>query len=410
MSTRKLRVGVVGTGRGGVLANDCKLLKTAVLVAICDNNAEYLTKFKEEFKDQDISYYDNFDEFIKYDMDCVVLANYAHEHAKFAIKAMENGKDVISEVLPCKNLAEAVALIDCQERTGRNYFYSENYCYMKAPYEMKRKYKSGELGEFEYGEGEYLHDCESLWPSITQGNPEHWRNCMSAFFYCTHSAGPLLHITGLRPVKVMGFENNFNEKMARMGARAGGSAVEIVTLENGAHFKSLHGVGPSRDSVWYSVYGSKGRMESAREGTSRGNYNSVFACLDGATNAEDYYTPIIDDEENAMQTGHGGGDYYALKFAFNYLLGDKTADVIDLYEAIDMWLIGHFGYFSCVEQRVLDIPNFRDKAVREQYRYDTRSCFAEEENKEPLVSYLKSEISIDPKIYDIIKEKFNKKD
>ena len=365
MSEKKIRVGVLGTGRGAVLANDCKLLKTAVLVAVCDKWTESLTKLKDKLNDDNISYYENFDEFIKHDMDCVVLANYAHEHASFAIKAMESGKDVISEVLPCKNMAEAVALIECQQRTGRTYCYSENYCYMAAPYEMKKKYLSGELGEFEYGEGEYLHDCESIWPGITQGNPDHWRNNMSAFFYCTHSVGPLLHITGLRPVKVMGFENAFNEKAARMGAKSGGSALEIVTLENGANIKSLHGVAPSRDSVWYSVYGSKGHLESAREGTMGWDHKAIFSSLDSVPHTNQHYNPWVDDDENAWKTGHGGGDYYALKFAFNYMLGDKTADIIDLYEAIDMWLVGHFGYFSCMEQRVLDIPNLKDAKVRE---------------------------------------------
>ncbi len=34
-------------------------------------------------------------------MDAVVLANYAHEHAPFAIRCLNEGKHVLSEVLPC---------------------------------------------------------------------------------------------------------------------------------------------------------------------------------------------------------------------------------------------------------------------------------------------------------------------
>lgn len=76
---------------------------------------------------------------------------------------------------------------------------------MNAPHEMRLKYQAGELGEFEYGEGEYLHNCEPGWHKLTRGDRNHWRNRMSAFFYCTHSVGPLLHITGMRPIRVTGF-------------------------------------------------------------------------------------------------------------------------------------------------------------------------------------------------------------
>lgn len=60
---------------------------------------------------------------------------------------------------------------------------------------MRKRYKAGEIGEVEYAEGEYIHNCECEWFSLTQGNPEHWRNNMYSTFYCTHSIGPMIHIT-----------------------------------------------------------------------------------------------------------------------------------------------------------------------------------------------------------------------
>ena len=103
-------------------------------------------------------------------------------------------------------------LIETVEETGLIYAYGENYCYMPGPYEMRKLYKEGKIGEFEYGEGEYIHNCESIWPSISYGDPNHWRNLMHANFYCTHSIGPLIHITGLRPVKVVGLEGLKNKR------------------------------------------------------------------------------------------------------------------------------------------------------------------------------------------------------
>ena len=100
-------------------------------------------------------------------MDAVVLANYATEHATFAIRCMNKGKHVLSEVLPCETMAQAVELIETVERTGLVYAYAENYCYMTHTFEMWRRYRTGELGMALYGEGEYIHDCSAIWPQIT---------------------------------------------------------------------------------------------------------------------------------------------------------------------------------------------------------------------------------------------------
>ena len=168
---KKMKIGVLGAGRGTSMINYCKNADHAELVAICDKWEEGLNRHKNQCKGMDIAYYTDFEEFIRHDMDAVVLANYANEHAPFAIKAMKAGKHVFSEVLPVQTMKEAVELIEAVEETGMTYAYGENYCYMPAPYEMRRLYRAGKIGEFEYGEGEYIHNCESIWPNITYGEP-----------------------------------------------------------------------------------------------------------------------------------------------------------------------------------------------------------------------------------------------
>ncbi len=371
---RKVKIGVFGAGRGSTMMNYCKTAKNAVLVAICDKDESKLEAHKRGFEGADIAYFTTFDEFIKYDMDAVVMANYANEHAPFAIKAMKAGKHVLSEVLPVQTMAEAVELIECIEETGMIYSYAENYCYMPAPYEMRRLYKEGKLGKFEYGEGEYMHNCESIWDGITEhGNPKHWRNTMYSTYYCTHSIGPLVHITGLRPIKVVGFEVPFNERMDRMGAFAGPIAVELITLENGAVIKSLHGVGPSRNSVWYSVYGGNGRLESAREDAEAGNCGVIYANYDGHEGNR-CYEPVFELSKEAEGSGHGNSDFFTMYNFTEKILGNDKADIIDIYEALDMFLPGLYGYRSILNGNIpMEIPNMRDKAVREQFRND-RAC------------------------------------
>ena len=51
-------------------------------------------------------------------MDAVVLANYFHEHAPFAVQALKADKHVMSETAACHTLAEGVAL--ARELGGAN--------------------------------------------------------------------------------------------------------------------------------------------------------------------------------------------------------------------------------------------------------------------------------------------------
>ena len=125
---KKVRIGVMGAYRGSSMINYCESSDNAQVVAICDKWVEGLECQKALLNDPNITYYTDFEDFIKHDMDAVVLANYANEHAPFAIKAMKAGKHVFSEVLPVQTLKEAVELIETVEETGKVYAYGENYC------------------------------------------------------------------------------------------------------------------------------------------------------------------------------------------------------------------------------------------------------------------------------------------
>ncbi len=371
----KVRIGVLGAYRGGTMIEYCEKASNAQLVAVCDKYPGALKKIREEINDDSVTYYSDFEDFIKHDMDAVVLANYATEHAPFAIRCMERGLHVFSEVLPCQTMKEAVELIECVERTGKIYAYGENYCYMGAPREMRKLYREGKIGEFEYGEGEYVHNCAPIWPDITYGDPDHWRNRLYSTYYVTHSLGPLIHITGLRPVSVIGVESTMNERPLGVGRRGAGLGMEIVTLSNGAIVKSIHGE-LYENSIWYTVYGSKGRMESAREDARLGDVDRIYLKCDEypgeyadrpATNWE----PKDDNSAAAEAFGHGGSDFYSMFFFVEKILGRDYGEVIDVYEALDMFLPGLFAYRSILKGSVpMEVPDLRDPAEREKWRDD----------------------------------------
>ena len=408
---KKIKIGVLGAYRGTSMINYCKIADNAEVVAICDKWPEALEMQKENSKGLNITFYDNFDDFIKHDMDAVVLANYANEHAPFAIRAMREGKHVFSEVLPVQTMKEAVELIEAVEETGMVYCYGENYCYMPAVYEMRRLYREGKIGEFEYAEGEYIHNCESIWPSITYGEKNHWRNNMYSTFYCTHSLGPIIHITGERPVSVIGIETTMNDRQLAVGSKSAAFGIEMVTFENGGIAKSIHG-GLYKNSIWHTIYGSKGRMESSRFDEKDGEVRTIFV------NADEYpgeygdehlekYRPKMAYDDKAKTFGHGGSDFYSMYYFVEKLLGDENADIIDIYEAFDMFLPGMFAFRSIQNGSIpMEIPNLRDKAEREKYRNDT-ACTDPKAAGDMLLPTTKNGTpDIPDEVYDKVKEQW----
>lgn len=410
----KLRVGVVGAGRGKSMMRFCKTAENACLVAVCDIWEEGLNRVKEEMGTDGIGYYTSYDEFLNHPMDAVILANYAPEHVPLAIKAMEKGIHVMSEVMPSANLKEAIELVETVERTGCKYAYLENTCYMPGPREMKKLYREGVLGEFEYGEGEYCHNCEDVWTKLTHGKPDHWRNNMYASFYCSHSLGPLIHITGLRPKSVVGVELPELPRMRAMGRKGGIAAVELVTLENGAVCKSVHGQLYCH-SLWWSLYGSKGRMETAREDTEMGhagriylNYDKVGSVYnDHENHVEINYLPKDEHSKKAKKFSHGGADYYCTWNAVEYMRGNPDADIIDVYEAFDMYLPGMFAHFSFLEgSKAVEIPDLRDPAQREKYRNDTRCTLPKQAGDQLIPHYKEGHPEIPMENYENIRKKW----
>ena len=409
---KKVRIGVVGGFRGTSMINYCKRAGNAEVVAICDKLPEVLEAQKKNLEGLNVTYYERFEDFINHDMDAVVLANYANEHAPFAIAAMKKGLHVFSEVLPVQTMKEAVELIETVEETGKIYAYGENYCYMPAPYEMYKLYREGKIGEFEYGECEYIHNCESIWPSITYGEKDHWRNNMYSTFYCTHSLGPIIHITGLRPVLVTGFEGTKNERHLRMGAKGGAFGIEMVTLENGGIVKSIHGV-LYNNSIWYSVYGSKGRMECGREDANDGHIEKIYVNFDkfsGDYNLkQEAYKPEPKIEGALEGFGHGGSDFYSMYYFVEKILGNKDADIIDVYEAMDMFLPGMFAYRSILAGGIpMEIPNLREKSERKKWRNDTACTDPEAAGDMLLPTFSKGTPEIDKGVYEHIKSLWKK--
>jgi len=376
-STKKVKVGVFGARRGLSMMHTVARHPDAELVAVCDKDKDILAlrRCDPVLKASGVRFYSDFEKFFQHDMDAVVLANYAHEHAPFAVRLLDSGRHVTSEVLACGTMGEAVELVEAVERNPKLvYAYAENYCYMHTTSEMRRRYRAGDIGEFRHGEGEYVHDTHGSAASLTRGEPWHWRTWMSSTFYCTHSIGPVITITGTRPVRVVAFETP-QTRGPSIVRRAGTSGMICCQMSNGATLKSLQGqLRREPSSVWYCVYGTEGMMETGRWADGRVYVHRRSS--DAPTKYEIGYWPKPVDISSASRrtAGHGGGDFYTIAYFIEAILGRSRAPAIDVYTALDMTMPGLLGYRSIVEGNVpIEVPDMRRKRVREKYRGDNWS-------------------------------------
>ena len=405
----KVRVGVLGVKRGATLidlweeAGEGKF----EVVAVCDKWIEGLEAEKKKQQGKNIAFYPDFNDFIKHDMDAVVLANYGSEHAPFAVRCLDRGLHVYSEVTACQNMKEAVELVEAVERSGKVYALAEQYCFMPAPRRMREYYRAGKLGVLELADCEYAHDSSDAWHRLTFGDPNHWRNRAYSTFYCTHSIGPILHATGLRPVRVSGWESANNERRTSVGARTASFGVSMITLDNGAIVKAVNGNLRS-GTLWYTMYGSKGKMESARSITRDGGVGHFRAELcgeDGKETLEDLY--LAGDPKDPDYSPYGNAEYLCFRGFIDRVLGDESADTIGVCEALDMTLPGLFAYRSILQGGIpLEVPDMRDPATREKYRNDTLCTDPAAAGDMLVPSYSKGNPEIDPSVYEKVRRRF----
>lgn len=395
MASRKtrqkpVRVGVFGIGRGQNFAAQAAAMDDVELAAVCDRRERALTEFAARYPQ--VATYDDYDAMLEHDLDAVVLANYATEHAPAAVKALQRGLHVQSESIAVKTMGEAVELVRAVEASGRVYMYAENYAYMSFAQEMACLYQKGEIGEFRYGEGEYVHPVSAetkLWLSPTF---DHWRNWIPATYYCTHSMSPIMYTTHLRPVQVSGFVIPWdpqNEACTETYKRNDLAAIIMVQMENGAYAKLLFGA-LERNYVWYRIYGTKGEMENSR--TDPGMlmvHKEPWNKAPGEPADVMYRPEFRQHHEQASRSGHGGGDYFMLR-EFVDAIRTGTQPFFDVYRGLQMSCLGILAYRSALNRNVsLDVPSFRDAAELAPYEGDNWTCDpAEAGDGQPLPSVL----------------------
>jgi predicted dehydrogenase len=371
-----IKVGVIGVGRGQSFMAGAGPLVGMELVAICDLWQERLEAVGTRYG---VATYTDYDEFLTHDMDAVILANYFHEHAPFAIKALQAGKHVMSECTCNATLAEGVALCRAAEASGKVYMLAENYPYTVFNMEMRRLYRAGEIGDVTYAEGEYNHPMAPRDRLAISPGMQHWRNWLPSTYYCTHALAPLVYITDTMPVTVNGLSIACREVDEQVVRVADPGSVILCRMDNGAVFR-IFGLLLPGHSNWYRVHGTRGAMEVVRGpgyfGTEQVRIWHEEWDLQPGQETETVYQPDWPEHADlARQAGHGGGDFWT-NFEFATAIRTGQQPFLDVYRGVAMSSVGILAWKSALNDGApLEVPNFRDEASRSRFENDTASPF-----------------------------------
>ena len=377
-----LKIGVFGTGRGMDIARNFMLLGCEV-VAICDNHVERREKAAKTL-DSSVAVYDDFDKFIEHDMDAVVLANFFHEHAPYAIKCFEKGLHVYSECISNGTMAEGVELLQAFEKSNSIYMLAENYPQMIFNREMKRVCDTGTLGKILYAEGEYNHpgDPNDVGFKKTYNYFEkHWRNYNPRNYYITHSLGPVMWATGATPKRVTSFAAFAPIEGDVPTASYGGDRAAVIMTQNddGSIFRVTGCASFGGHHNAYRICGTEGQIENLRGMGSKVmlRYNN-WSKPEGMEEINCYEPSWNDkDEEFIKSSGHGGGDYLTARMFVDCIKAGKQPEhPFNIYRAIDMSSVAILSHRSMLEGgKPYDIPDFTKEEDRKLYENDRLTPF-----------------------------------
>jgi len=387
---KKYRIGVFGTGRGADIARNFMLLNCEI-VALCDFHERRLKEGAEKLKTS-AALYTDFDAFLEHDMDAVVLANYFHEHAPYAIKCMEKGLHVFSECISNGTMAEGVELVKAYEKSDVVYFMAENYPQMKFNREMKRIVDTGTLGKILYAEGEYNHPGDPKNTDFARTYnyfAKHWRNYVPRTYYVTHSLGPIMRATGATPKRVTAFAAYAPSQADFPTASFSGDRAAIITTQNddGSIFRVVGCAAFGGHHNAYRICGTEGQIENLRgmDGKIMLRYNAWTKPAD--KDEINLYDPEWNDKDEELieSSGHGGSDYLTARLFLEAIEEKKMPEIpYDIYSAVAMSSVAILGHRSVIAGgQPFDIPDFRREEDCRMYENDRLSPFYGTEGGEP---------------------------
>jgi predicted dehydrogenase len=366
-----LKVGIVGV-RGLSAVDGFHAIPNVEVTALCDLDEALLAEQKNKLGIPHA--YRVFDDMLESDIDAVVIGTPMQCHVPQAIAALQAGKHVMSEVTAGVTIDELWWLIENVEQSGKVYMMAENYCYMPDNQLIASLVREGVLGEVYYGEGEYLHNLQSIMTynyGMHQNGKTSWRKYWQmgkhGAYYPTHSIGPVMQwFEGERIESIACFGSG---RHCDLSLRQEDTTVTMCQLASGKLARiRLDAVSPRpHQMAYYTIQGTKGVVEASRVAGQEAKIwvKDMDKSLDDAqwrplSEFKDHlpkrYLDATDAQKNA---GHGGGDFFIVE-DFVKAITEGVKPAVDVYQACEWTAVALLSELSITNRsRVMDMPHFR---------------------------------------------------
>jgi len=201
----KVRVGIVGLGRGHGAVDRLSHIDGTEIVAICDLIPDRIKRAQETLKKngrKEADTYSKEEDWRKLcersDIDLVYNATPWELHVPIALYALDCGKHAVMEVPAALTVADCWALVDKAEEKQLHCMMLENCCYDFFELATLNMARQGLFGEVIHAEGAYNH---TLTAEKFNGYYKHWRLEYSKYHtgnpYPTHGLGPIAQVLGI---------------------------------------------------------------------------------------------------------------------------------------------------------------------------------------------------------------------
>ncbi len=182
MSTKTVRVGIVGLGFGAEFIPIYKAHPNAEMYAICRRNKAELDACGDKYGIP--ARFTSFEDLLRDPkVDAVHINSPIPDHGPQSIAALKAGKHVACTVPMATDPNDIREIIELTRKTGKTYMMMETVVYAREYLFVKELYEKGELGRIQFLRGSHQQDMDG-WPNYWPGLPPMW--------YATHCVSPCL--------------------------------------------------------------------------------------------------------------------------------------------------------------------------------------------------------------------------
>ncbi|MHA1821932.1 MAG: Gfo/Idh/MocA family protein [Promethearchaeota archaeon] len=383
-----LKIGFIGGGPRAhslwsSLMSSEEMEDLVVPEAIIDVNEVSVKEWRYKTNHQ----YTNFEKFLDADLDAVLIATPPSTHANLALRCLEAGINVWSEVPMGLTIEELYKIVDADKSNKGNrghYSLGENYCYFIETQFIAMKNAQNAIGDIYFAEGEYTHSVEHymieenykynkrLDPELHPETKPTWRATFIPMKY-GHAFGPVLYVLNKNkankkniheiPLEVSCMGNMKMQKRFNVD----NFQIAMVKTNEETIIKFVLGfVLGHHGRIFCSFWGSRGLFVSKNFQSDKHYYYEVPEDKAAYPYRHEQEAKILSDEDliklgtphGPLKGGHSGSDVLMFQKLVESWSENKPLD-IDVYLAAEMTAPGIIAVEAEKDKKVAEIPRFR---------------------------------------------------